>query len=284
MVEDEESKKAGDKHRADKPKAKRWPLKKWVVVAVAVIAAAAIFASSYVYTVSPGPIRSPQMDHYHFRMQVVVDGKDVDFSTSTFQTPYAKDQCSVDLATEPIHFHDQKGQFVHIHWTGITGGIVLKNYGWNFIGGQDNLLGYRTDDLPRVTSVPAHGNNLPELPANATIWVYSGDESGHQKRSLAEFTDQDLEKFFNKESNFPASAQSGGVMSWLFPKASAHGSEHAEEAAVLQVSDAEEERLTRLHNLLGNVVIFVQASEPTDEQVTAKFSNLEPLSDSTCGG
>jgi hypothetical protein len=44
-----------------------------------------------------------------------------------------------------------------------------------------------------------------------------------------------------------------------------------------------EEELTRINNVIGNVVIFTQEEEPTKEQVKARFDNLVPLHDSTCG-
>ena len=49
-------------------------------------------------------------------------------------------------------------------------------------------------------------------------------------------------------------------------------------------SDKSEDELKRINNLIGNVVIFAQDTEPTSEQITERFSNLVPLHDSTCGG
>ena len=48
--------------------------------------------------------------------------------------------------------------------------------------------------------------------------------------------------------------------------------------------ETEEEKLTRINNMIGNVVIFVQKDKPTDQQIKERFNDLEPLSDSTCGG
>ena len=166
----------------------------------------------------------------------------------------------------------------------MDGSLLLKNYGWNSIGGESDVLGYRTDDLPKLKAVPIHGKALPDVPEGATFWVYTGDENGYQKKPFDDFKAQGFEQFFGKDSNFPKSSRaSGGIMGWLFPSASAHGSENHD--AVLSVGDEhEEDRLTRINNLLGNVVIFVQKSEPSDEQIKARFADLEPLSDSTCGG
>ena len=47
--------------------------------------------------------------------------------------------------------------------------------------------------------------------------------------------------------------------------------------------ETEEEQLTRINNLVGNVVIFVQSDKPTDRQIKDRFNDLEPLTDSSCG-
>ncbi len=268
-----------EQEKPEKPKKSGWPLKKLAVSLGAGVAAIVLLGALYVYAASPAAIRNPKMDHLHFRMQIIVDGQAVDFAAEPFQTPYEKDQCSADLTKQPIHFHDHKGQFVHVHWAGITGGVVLKNYGWNLIGGAPNVLGYRLDSLPRVKSVPIHGKNLPAAPSGDQYWVYTGDETGYRKRSINDFKNQKLEKFFDRESNFPG-AQSGFI-DWLFPKAVAHGTEvHADSTG----AETEDERLTRINNLIGNVVIFVQKDEPSAAQIKDRFAHLEPLSDSTCGG
>jgi hypothetical protein len=254
----------------------RWA--KWaqvVLIAAAVILILAGLVIGTKYAASPASIRQPELDHYHFRMQIVIDGEPLNFGDSKFQTPYEKGQCSAELSNEPLHFHDNKDQFVHIHWNGMTGGLVLKNYGWDFVSGFSSTLGYRFDNLPKIKKVPVHGHVLPEAPETAKFWVYTGDDNGYQKRSFNDFKDQDLEKFFGKPSNLN---DQSGWLDWLFPKASAHGSEvHAEH-------ETDEERLTRINNLVGNVVIFEQDDEPSEEKIKERFANLLPLSDSTCGG
>jgi hypothetical protein len=255
-----------------------WPL----VTALGGMFALVALSVGFVYLMSPAAIRQPQMEHYHFRMQLVVNGKDIDFSKEPFQMPYAKGQCSGELSAEPIHFHDNKNQFVHIHWKEMTGGLVLKNYGWNMVGGLDAALGYRFDNLPKLAKVPIHGASLPAPPEGARFWVYTGDEKGYKARSFDDFTHKSLEDFFGKRSNFMTyESASKGLLAWFFPKAAAHdGHEHTNATSV----EIEAERLTRINNLIGNVVIFVQKDEPSADQIKARFARLEPLSDSTCGG
>lgn len=238
----------------------------------------------YIYAASPDVIRNPKMEHYHFRMQVLVSSKAENFSENKYQQDYAKDQCNANLTEQPIHFHDMKDQFVHIHWEGMTGGMVMKYYGWNYIGGVNKALGYKLDDLGDIQKVSTHGNFLPAVPPDSTFYIYTGDENGYKQKSFNDWKNQDLEKFFGKTSNSPAHEmnQQSNLVNKLFPKASAHGTEVY--PAPPAAEESEEERLTRINNLIGNVVIFVQKDKPTDQQIKARFNDLEPLTDSTCGG
>lgn len=254
-----------------------------IVVTVAVVIP--LFYASYVYAASPDTIRDPKMEHYHFRMQIVVDGKAENFAEDKYQQDYAKDQCNASLPEQPIHFHDGKDQFTHIHWEGMTGGMVMKYYGWNYIGGINKALGYKLSDLNDIQKVNTHGNFLPAVPDNAQFYIYTGDENNYQAKSFDEWKNQDLETFFDTTSNFPGHKQNAktSFIDKVFPKVSAHGGvddgndgEPGEES--------EEQKLTRINNLIGNVVIFVQQDKPTDQQIKERFNKLEPLTDSTCGG
>lgn len=243
--------------------------------------------ASYVYAASPAVIRNPKFQHYHFRMQVLIDGKAENFGEEKYQTGYAKDNCNAALTVQPIHFHDNKDQMVHIHWDGMTGGMVLKYYGWNYIGGMRGALGYKLDNLGDIQKVTTHGDVLPAVSKGNNFYVYTGDENGYQERSFDKFLHQDLESFFGVRSNLPPEGEQ--QTTWLdnlFPKAYAHGSESHGNAphAEGDEPETETEKLTRINNLLGNVVIFVQKDKPTDAQVKERFAKLEPLSDSVCGG
>ena len=240
---------------------------------------------SYIYASSPTVVRDPKLEHYHFRMQIVVNGKAENFAEDKYQQDYAKDQCNANLPEQPIHFHDQKDQFTHIHWEGMTGGMVMKYYGWNYIGGLDGALGYKLNDLGDIQKVTTHGNYLPSVSDNTNFYVYTGDGNDYQKRSFDEWVNKDLEVFFNKTSNAPAhniNQQKTSFSEYLSPTAYAHGTE--DHTTSTDSDETEKERLTRINNLLGNVVIFAQNNEPTEQQIQARFNDLEPLTDSTCGG
>ncbi len=245
-----------------------------VVVAAALLAVAAVYA--FAFSTTPAAIRNPQFQHYHFRTQILVDGQAVNFASPSFQEGYAKDNCNVDLTKSPVHFHDQKDQMTHIHWDGLSGGQVLKYYGWNMVGGPDTVMGYRFDHLPQVNKVPIHGQALPKIPEGTSFYIYTGDQGGYKERNWQDFLNQDLEKFFGKKSSI-TTPDEAGLLDKLFPRAYAHaGHDHN--------VPPDDEQLKEINNLLGNVVIFVQKDKPTDQQIRDRFSKLEPLSRSTCGG
>lgn len=240
----------------------------------------------YVYASSPSVIREPKLEHYHFRMQILVNGKAENFAEDKYQQDYAKDQCNASLPEQPIHFHDKKDQFTHIHWEGMTGGMVMKYYGWNYIGGINKALGYKLDDLKDIQKVNTHGNFLPAVSDEAKFSIYTGDENGYKEKSFNDWKSQDLEQFFDTTSNFPAheqNKQKTTLLDKVFPKTYAHNGANDGNDGEPGEED-ERQKLTRINNLMGNVVIFVQKDKPTDQQIKDRFNNLEPLSDSTCGG
>lgn len=235
----------------------------------------------YAYAVTPAHIRKPTYQHYHFRTHLLVDGKAVDFSKDEFQEEIVgTNTCSVEVGGVPIDFHDNMDQVTHVHWNGMTGGEFLKYFGWNFIGGSDELLGRRFDAGLMPHSVNIYGKLLPSVPENTNFYVYVGDINDYQQKNWNDFLNEDLEIFFGKKSNVGHNEEnsSNNVLNWLIPKASAHG-----EVIDEHPSEKSEEELTAINNLIGNVVIFAQENEPTKAEIEERFDNLVPLHESTCG-
>lgn len=233
------------------------------------------------YASTPEHIRKPTYQHYHFRTQIIVEGKAVDFSKDEFQEETSgANTCSEAVGGVPIDFHDGMDQVTHVHWGGMTGGEFLKYFGWNFIGGSDQLLGRRYDAGLKPYSVNIYGKLLPSIPENTNYYIYAGDTNDYQQKNWKDFLNEDLERFFGKKSNVGHNEEvsSYDVLNSLFPKASAHG-----EVIDEHPSTKTEEELTAINNLVGNIVIFAQQQEPTKEQIEERFDNLVPLHESTCG-
>lgn len=250
------------------------------VAAIIALTLLVIYGLPYLNT--PEHIRYPAVDHPHYRLQVSVDGQAVNFGEAKYQEE-KPNVCTEEIPETPIHFHDGLDQFLHVHWKGITGGEVLKYYGWNFVGGVDDSLGARFDTGVLPTNVPIHGDVLPTLPAGANFYVYVGDENGYVRREWNDFLKQELKTFFGKASNFGQQANLNWFEGLLFKKASAHGGENHNATSQTDGAKSDEE-LQRINNLIGNVVIFVQPNEPDGQQIQSRFNNLVPLTDSACGG
>lgn len=228
------------------------------------------------FLLSPDNVRHPQFEHSHFRMQLIVEGKNINFGDPEFQTPITSTSCDTKISNEPIHFHDGKDQLVHIHWSNLTGGQVLKYYGWDKAGGPAEFMGYRFDAFPSIKKVYIHGEVLPVTAKNSKLWVYSGNAESYKHRKTQEFLNSDLEKFFGRESKVGESALVK-LRNYIMPKVYAHDGE-------IHLDKENSAKLERVNNLLGNVVIFAQDTQPPDDIVRERFEKLEPLSDSICGG
>ncbi|HSX01281.1 MAG TPA: hypothetical protein VLF67_03470 [Candidatus Saccharimonas sp.] len=237
---------------------------RWVVglLVIGLVVAAGLYGTAY--TVSPSVISHPTSTHEHLRLQIVVGGHPVNFGDTQYQTEFNKDICTAALTEQPIHFHDHLDQFVHLHWAGITGGLLLKDYGWDLIGGANDTLGYRFDHLPVLSRVPIHGHDLPTVPAGAHYYVYTGTATNFHQRNWSDFLHQSLHQFL---SGTPVTR-----LPWwasFTATASAHG---------------DDEQLTQINHVIGNVVIFVQSSPPSQTEVQDRLNHLIDLPDSACGG
>jgi hypothetical protein len=260
-------------------KARPVKLLKRFATALGVLLLMLVVAYGYGYATTPANIRSPAFEHYHFRTQIIVNDQPVDFSRDEFQQEYDATSCSTEVGGTPVDFHDNVDQFTHIHWKGVTGGQFLKYFGWNFIGGSDEIIGRRYDNGMVPQMVKIFGKLLPETPKDAQYFIYIGDKDNYQQKNWQDFINQDLEQFFGKESSVGKSSAIDRFKSLIFARAYAHGKVKDDHS-----TNKTEEELTRINNLIGNTVIFVQNNEPTDDQIKNKFNNLVPLTDSTCGG
>jgi hypothetical protein len=218
-----------------------------VLAAIIVIAGLA----TYAYAFSPQPIRHPTSTHFHFRLQILADGQPVNFAQDKFQTPFNTDICTAALTQQPVHFHDSVDQFVHIHWAGITGGILLKDYGWNLIGGPSGVLGYKFNGFKLPIAVPIHGHALPSAAAGDHYYVYTGVATNFHQRDWNDFLRQPLKDFFSGSAVLSSDSEKGPA---------------------------------QLNHVVGNAVIFVQKNSPTSDQVKARFEHLNALPTSSCSG
>lgn len=254
------------------------------VAALALIMIGGLFTVNSLSAPSTKNIQEPQLAHHHLRMQMIVDGEFQHFNTGEYQQDYAKDGCSGDITESPIHFHDNDGQMLHIHWADITGGQVLKYYGLNYIKGDDDKLGVRKDEDGNKVDVPIRGNLLPEPNKDSKVWVYISDDSnedGYVKYDTNKFLKTDFEEIYGIEST--AYAHSVDIHDEnMNDDTSMEGeddtSPYSEEPEFTQ------DQLSQLNNVLGDLVIFIQNEEPSNDKITNRFNDFEQLGKSICGG
>lgn len=264
----------------------KWKFNKKIAGYTVVVFGAGILLAGgwygYLYASTSSHLRKPTYQHYHFRTQILVEGQAVDFSQDKYQKETGTSTtCSAAVGGVPIDFHDKMDQLTHVHWNGMTGGEFLKYFGWNYIGGRDDILGQRYDDGIAPSPIKIYGDLLPVTSEKSNFYVYIGDTNGFEKKNWDDFIKSDIETFFGKKSNIGHSEEvsSTNFLNWVFPRAYAHGEVMDEH----DTSNKSEEELTRINNLVGNVVIFAQEKEPSDQQIKARFDKLVPLHESTCG-
>jgi hypothetical protein len=253
-----------------------------VLTSLIILAGATWFVFAKV--LSTDTIDYPKVDHLHFRMQYIYHGNEVSLADPKYQVPYEKNQCTGGITDAPIHLHDNVDQIVHVHWQGLTGGQVLKYYGVNYIGGLDSILGYRFDELknnpPQFVSVPVFTNSLPKPESGDQLYVYSGDKDNFTKRSTDDWLHQTLETFFGQKSLLSTGDLNQNILGGVLVNAATTDTT----TTTSTTAQPTEEELKQINNFIGNVVIFVQKDEPTNDQVKQRFDNLVPLPLSTCGG
>ena len=82
---------------------------RWILGVTLVLVVGVALWYAYAYAITPAALRRPVGTHYHFRMQIIVDGAPVDFADPKYQTILGQDICTAALTKEPVHFHDKIG-------------------------------------------------------------------------------------------------------------------------------------------------------------------------------
>lgn len=101
---------------------------------------------------SPKPSAGAEGEyHIHANIRVISGGKPVDFSQDTYQSKEGKE------LNEFIHFHDGKGDLIHIHKRGMKLADLFTSLGMNpkgklYVNGKENaaFLAYEPQDLDRI--------------------------------------------------------------------------------------------------------------------------------------
>ncbi len=238
---------------------------------------------------NPDNIAYPEYEHAHIRLSFSYNGVEENFASDKYQEGYSKDQCESGITKTPLHFHDKKNHILHLHWQAITGGQILKYYGLNKIDWFDSYIGIRAskDEEVNLSLIPIHAKALPKLTNEDKLWIYSGSNEKFELKSTDDFLQKDIETLLGIKSTIKESLDNEKKQSFKLLTANAHSTDDDKETKTQNQNNTitnNQEELKKINNLLGDIVIFAQPEKPSDEKVKEKFSNLEPLSESTCGG
>jgi hypothetical protein len=241
----------------------------WVLVVVGIVGSLA-----FNYT-SPKHITYPKNELLLARIDIYVDGESVNLNST--QTDFTQNACDAkDLKSHPISFYSGYKNLAFINWGNTTGRTVLKNYGFQNQGPFRGFLGVRLDKFPQINPVPIESDIIkePNIPYN--IYVYTGNSTAFIKRNSDDFLAHNLKDFLfnnlqsNSTFNLNTFAQDSSSSKPIILNNSL-----SEEIIV-------EDELKIDSKFGGNMLVFVQNSQPTNELVSAKFLDFSDSIQNPC--
>jgi hypothetical protein len=142
--------------------------------------------------------------------------------------------------------------------------------------GQDSKLRKQKEEVEALEKKTGFNfNNKVNLFEGVKVQAHEGEE--HATLTEAEQHEKDVKKLkeeqvlIDKKNNFALQSTTSTSQSQV------------SETKKIDPQKTDEE-LKEINNLIGNVIIFVQPNEPTNEQINERFNQLEPLGLSACGG
>jgi hypothetical protein len=140
--------------------------------------------------VSKPNITYPKTIHTHFMIKLYNNGSIYKTNSLKAMSPSDQTLCSGLITSEPMHFHDNVEDMVHLHWQGITGGQFLKYLGANYIGGFDSILGIRLDKLKELKIIPIRTTDKmikPYPDSLIKIYIKRVNSEDYENMSLHDF-------------------------------------------------------------------------------------------------
>jgi hypothetical protein len=244
---------------------------KWIVLFLSlltIVSTMGLFA--FTTFVSRPYFNNPQFTNYHLRLQLVYDGQLIPFTNQNIQEINEFKVCDLSLLTKPIYQNSFNSELFQVNWEGITGGEILKYYGLNLVGGSDNTLGYRFSGLSKPQAIETLKGISVKPTKQQKTFVYQNRQDGYTKIDPLDFLFKDIEVVV-KKSNIRLQREQSQPNNFFGIKTLAQS-----EKPVVQQQEFES-NLSLDYDLIGNVVVFVEDSEPSEDRIIDRFNNFIPL-------
>lgn len=243
-------------------------------------------------SVSDNNITFPKTTHTHAMIKFYNNGSI--YKTNLFNAMSPSDQtlCSGLITSEPIHFHDNVEDIIHLHWDNITGGQVLKYLGANYIGGFNNLMGIRLDRLNKYKITPIYTKDkaLKPYPESLVkIYIKKVSSTNYEKVSLSDFIKLELSSL---DPSYKPTAINNNILSnpknYLWSKARAHNDEGDldGDGSSSNSSQSKASKPSSLSSVALPHILFYtnQVDDISEEQLQKDDASFTSTIDSQCNG
>jgi uncharacterized protein YneF (UPF0154 family) len=249
-----------------------WKFRRFKYVAIFLIILSILFGVagfSFVTYFSRPYFNNPVFTNYHLRLQLINNGQIVSISGQNDERTNEFKVCDLTLLNRPIYQNSFNSELFQVSWEGITGGEILKYYGLNLVGGFDDVLGYRVKKNFGVEAIkPFQGNGI-SVSKKSKVFAYFKRQDGYEKLDQLDFLFKDIELAV-KKSNIRLEREHAKTPGLFGIRV------FAEEKPKIEQQEFES-KLSLDYDLIGNIVVFFEESEPTEDRIIDRFNNFIPL-------
>ena len=183
--------------------------------------------------------------------------------------------CGLAVTEKPFYLDKDKKNVVQVRWEGMTGGELLKYYGFNYLSGLNDLIGvqYRGPfDIKPVRPLA-----VSKLTSSDLLYIYSGSDKDFKLLNSQNFLYQDLENTIKKSRLRTKREKESSKL--ILDTISVSGEESSGLTLEPQLTEGQ---LNDINNIVGSLAIFIQRDTPSNTDVINSFNSMERLSSESC--
>ena len=190
-------------------------------------------------------------------------------------TDQSNSNCNLVVTEKPFYLDKDKKNVVQVRWEGMTGGELLKYYGFNYLSGLNDLIGVQYRGPFDIK--PIRPLSISKPTASDILYVYTGSGKDFKLLNSQNFLYQDLENTL-KKSRLRTKREKESSKLTLYT-ISVSGEESLGLALKPQLTDGQ---LNDINNILGSLEIFIQQDAPSNTDIINSFNSMERLSSESC--